>query len=906
MSLIKNLLRPNVELIVIRDIFNPSNNIEAYTGRDIELLLKQAFGGNSLSDSVRLYHGNLLDEVTPKTPQDVDKVMRLNGRIYAVVKPMGLTPLDWVIIGLSALVSVAVAFLMPMPAMPNASNQPPSPNNALASRTNKQRLGGRIPDIYGTIWSIPDLIAPTYSVYVDNREVEFSYMCVGRGRFNVTEALDDTTPINQVFGSSVYVYDPDDSLNDTPDFLFGSAMTPDEAELSRLAVKRYTSVNGQVLPPADNYVTLDRAVFRAGGIIEQSGVNFASQFTVGENLTIVQANPAESANGITEPVDQGDPPADPPLVGDVVTYSLSGVYVISALTETQVTLSNPATINTDWQKLADNADFTVETEAAISTKSEAQWQGWFYTASKDHDRALINIRAPQGLYITGKNDFEPIGLDFEIESELVDVTNNPIAGTLERVTRTIYGSKYHKYANNSGNGSFRYDNHWWSGAHVSDEEAAQSAGATFEIPNTHMEVGKRLRFRVRRKHNRVEVGDEFQAIQEIRIADFYGARLMTAADAPKGVTTVYTKTLATEGALSLKERKLRLLVQRYVTDATSGLPKLSNRADDILRDIATDPKIGNLQLSQVDIAQIKTEIDAQIAYFGTDKCSEFCGTFDDNNLSAEETMQIVAKAVFSQAKRQGNKIMLDFERKVPASVAVFNSHNILPDTFTAPQSLGIANDYDGVKVEYTDPVDDAIITMTYPNDAITNPHEDKLIGVRNKVQAHTHMMRMHNKDRHAYKSCEFVAGDESNIVVRTNRITVADQLRADVQQGSVESIETIGGDIVLHTTDPVYIELSGAYTMFIQTINNGVESIAVTARDDYSVKLARLPSGEISGTDKVVQAVYQIVAETDDNRDAYLVAQKDPSEGMTNKLLCTNYDDRYYQNDSDFTNGLIA
>lgn len=901
-----NLFRRSIELVVIRDIFNPQNNIETYAGYDVELLLKQAFGGNGLSDSVRLYHGNLLNEVTPKTPDDVDKVMRLNGRIYAVVKPMGLTPLDWAIIGISLLASVAVAFLMPIPAMPNASNQPPSPNNALASRTNRERLGGRIPDIYGTVWSVPDLIAPTYSVYIDNREVEFSYMCVGRGRFNVTEALDDTTPINQVFGSSVYVYDPDDSLNDTPDFLFGSAMTPDEAALSRLAVKRYTSVNGQVLPPADNYLTLDKAVFRAGGIIEQSGVNFASQFTVGENLTIAQANPAKSANGITEPVDQGDPPAEPPLVGDVVTYSLGGVYVISALTETQVTLSNPATINPDWQKLADNADFTVETEAAISTKSEAQWQGWFYTASKDHDRALINIRAPQGLYITGKNNFEPIGLDFEIESELVDVTNNPIAGTLERVTRTIYGSKYHKYANNGGNGSFRHGNHWWSGAHVSDDEAAQSAGATFEVANTHMQVGKRLRFRVRRKHNRVDVGKEFQAIQEIRIADFYGARLMTPADAPKGVTTVYSKTLATEGALSLKERKLRLLVQRYVTDATSGLPKLSNRADDILRDIATDPKIGNLDISQVDIAQIKTEIDAQIAYFGTDKCSEFCGTFDDNNLSAEETMQIVAKAVFSQAKRQGNKIMLDFERKVPASVAVFNSHNILPDTFTAPQSLGIANDYDGVKVEYTDPVDDAVITMSYPNDAIVNPHEDKLIGVRNKVQAHTHMMRMYNKDRHAYKSCEFVAGDESNIVVRTNRITVADQLRADVQQGSVDSIETIGGDIVMHVYGGVNIDPLVPHTMFIQTINNGVESIAVTARDDYSVKLARLPSGEISGTDKVVQAVYQIVSETDDNRDAYLVAQKDPSDGMTNKLLCTNYDERYYQNDSDYINGLIT
>lgn len=896
MSLVK---KRSVELVVFRNAFNLAE-FECYQGRDVEQLLKQAFGDKGLSQNVHLYHNDITNDVTPKTPDDVDKIMKLNGRIYAVVRPMGFTPFEWVVIGISLLTSVAMAFMMPKIPDMNGNNQPPSPNNALASRTNSQRLGGRIPDIFGTVWSVPDLIAPTYSVYVDNREVEFSYMCVGRGRFNVTEALDDTTPINQVFGSSVLVFDPDDSLNDTPDFLFGSAFTPDEAALSRLAVKRYTSVNGQVMPPADNYVTLDKAVFRAGGIIEQTGVNFISQFTVGENLTIVQPNPAKSANSITETV-------EPPATGEIVTYSLNGVYVIAALTETQLTLVSPAAINADWQKLADNADFTVETEATVSTQSEAQWQGWFYTASKDHDCALINIRAPQGLYITGKNNFEPIGLDFEIESEIVDVTNNPVAGTLERVTRTIYGSKYQKYANNGGAGTFRDGNHWWSGAHVADEEAAQSAGATFEIPNTNMEVGKRLRFRVKRKHSRVDRGGSFQAIQEIRIADFYGARLMTAADAPKGVTTVYTKTLATEGALSLKERKLRLLVQRYVTDATSGLPKLSNRADDVIRHIALDSKIGNLDISQVDVAQIKTEVDNIVSYFGTEKCAEFCGTFDDNNLSSEETLQIVARAVFSQAKRQGNKVMLDFERLVPASAAIFTSHNILPDTFTAPQSFGVPNDHDGVKIEYTDPIDDAVVTLSYPSEVLSNPHEDKLIGVRNKIQAHTHAMRLLNRDLHVYKSCEFTAGDESNIVVRTNRITVADQLRADVQQGSVDSITTVGSDLILNTSDPVLLTAVGQYTAFIQTINNGVEAIAVTANDDYSVKLARLPSGEIStGYDSVVQAVYQIVSNDDMQRNAYLVAEKSPSEGMTNKLTCTNYDDRFYQNDTDYKNGLIA
>ena len=180
-----------------------------------------------------------------------------------------------------------------------------------------------------------------------------------------------------------------------------------------------------------------------------------------------------------------------------------------------------------------------------------------------------------------------------------------------------------------------------------------------------------------------------------------------------------------------------------------------------------------------------------------------------------------------------------------------------------------------------------------------------VMDANNKIQAHMHAMRILNRDLYVYKSCEFTAGDESNIVVRTNRITVADQLRANVQQGTVSSIETIGSDIVLHTDYPINIEAGTPQTMFIQTINNGVEAIEVTARDEYSMTLARLPSGEISTSgESVVQAVF--VTNADTERDAYLITEKSPGEGMTNKLTCTNYDDRYYQNDTDYINGLIA
>jgi len=247
--------------------------------------------------------------------------------------------------------------------------------------------------------------------------------------------------------------------------------------------------------------------------------------------------------------------------------------------------------------------------------------------------------------------------------------------------------------------------------------------------------------------------------------------------------------------------------------------------------------------------------------------------------------------------------MLDFEREVPASVAVFNSHNILPDSYAASESFGVINEYDGAKVEYADPVDDAQVTKSYPSDAVSNPHTEKLIGVRNELQATAHMMRLYNKDRFTYKSCEITAGDESNIVTRTNRITVASQTAVDVQQGTVEGVEVIGSDIVLHTSDPV--DVSDGSHLFIQTINNGVESIACSPRDDYSVTLARLPQGEIS-TDwhNAVRAVYQIVGSNDGDKDAYIVTKKDPSEGMTNKLTCTNYSSKFYQNDKDYLNSI--
>lgn len=875
-----SLLRQKVELIVIRDPSNPQS-IKYYSGRNLEDLVKQAFK-DGISDSVRFYHADLTKEVfgidERKDKAAIKVFCGLKGRVYAQVVPMGLDPVSWIIIGVSVAVSLAATFLL-APKMPDMGNQSqPSPNNALASRSNKQRLGGRIPDIFGEVWSVPDLIAPTYSIYDNSREVEFSYMCVGRGRFNVKEALDDTTPVRYVRGSSVLVYNPDIGLNDEPSYVFGSQFVPNEAEFARLSAKRYTSVNGQDLPYPDGYDIVP-LTFRAPNIIEVSGeTNFTSKYSEGSTITIEGADGLESANGVTY-ANEDETEQIP------VTYSLSGMYEVESVEDKKITLVSPSSVNADWGKLVENSDYTVEREVTISRNAETLWQGYFYTEGRDHDGAYINVTALNGIYATNKHGKPyPRRIYGAIESEIVDTNGNAIPGT-------FHAQEFFIESPSEQTGNL-----------VTDDTIRGTAAVTVKIENPHFTKGKRLRFRVARTTEQLTKSGG-QVVQDIKLKDFYSYRLMTEVDMPKGVTTVYTKTLATEGALSIKERKLRLLVERYVTDFETKELKLSKRADDIIYHLATDPKIGNLTDEQIDFEQIRNEIDVLVSYFGSERFAEFCYTFDDNNLSSEEIIQTVAKAVFSNAKRYGNKLMLDFEREVPASVAVFNSHNILPDSYAASESFGVINEYDGAKVEYADPVDDAQVTKSYPSDAVANPHTEKLIGVRNELQATAHMMRLYNKDRFTYKSCEITAGDESNIVTRTNRITVASQTAVDVQQGTVEAIEVIGSDIVLHTSDPVNVS-DGSY-LFIQTINNGVESIACSPRDEQSVTLARLPQGEIS-TDwhNAVRAVYQIVGSNDGDKDAYIVAKKDPAEGMTNKLTCTNYSSKFYQNDKDYLNSI--
>ncbi len=864
------LINKHIQLTVIRNTLD-SSKIESYHGSNLTDLLKTAFNSDCLPSQVQLYHNDFTHNVTPKTAQDVNNLLKMQGKFIAVVVPHGLDPISWVMIGVSVLVSVGVALLMPrLLDVQDVGTQPPSPNNSLARRTNRERLGGRVPDIFGQVWAYPDLIAPSYSVYIDNEEIEYSLLCLGRGEYDIEQVRDNKTLVEQINGTTVRIYPPQTAQ---PSKQIGNNLTEKEQSHEFLLTEKYSSVNGQDLPPPDNFLNGDdvKIIFQSPNIVKiiDGNYSFKANFSEGDKLKINEAK---------EVISESD---------NNIKYNLDGNYIIKSIDDSKtIRLENPQKINQDWQKLIDKQDTTLSTSPTLTTKSNNLWQGWFYLDMDKAQGLMFTLIAPQGLYITSKDNkyFAPINLFFDIEIELLDDNNQPRTDGVFTDTVELRGRLADKLYNANGFSD-------WS----SDNEVRKTSAQTYKFAI----VGK-ARFRIRRQTNNLSNTYKKLAIaQNVKIKDLYTYRTIEQSEfANSDTTRISVKTKATESALSIKERKLNLLVTRKIRtiDKPNELTA-SKRAEDIIYHIATDPLIGNLTDNQIDIEQIKAEMQLQRDYFNTDKCAEFCHTFDQNNLSSEETLQTVAQAVFSNLYRYNNKLRLHFERPQPVGVAIFNSHNILPNSYERSESFGINKEFDGVTVKYSSPKDNAKITFKTVPTAV-NADEKTLVGVRNKVQATAHAWRIWHKHLYSHKSLEFIGADESNIVIPSQRIEVADQLRANVMQGIVTDLSTDNNKIIITVSEPIADNVTDSHTIFIQMTNGLVDSMQVTKFDDYKLSLPRLPLHTISSSfDNVVQATYQLVAHNESKKDAYIVTSKTPSEGIANRITAINYDERYYSHD---------
>ncbi len=273
---------------IVRNVLEPES-ITRHETDDLIALLRVEFGDHA-PEGARLYHEHVSEytDVTPTSKEAEDALHDMPGPFYLVLEPQG--PEVWIPLAIAAVVSVA-SMLLFKPKIPNTAQRniaAESPNNGLSARANRERVNGRIPDIYGTVRSTPDLLAVPYSVFENHVEKEIAYMCVGRGLFEIHDVRDDTTPVDEIAGMSVEVYGPNTSPNSgAPQLRLGNAInTP------VLAVKRSNSVNGQVLqPPNSSRLVFSPMEFESPNIIRSANadVDFTELFLAGDGIEVTGA-----------------------------------------------------------------------------------------------------------------------------------------------------------------------------------------------------------------------------------------------------------------------------------------------------------------------------------------------------------------------------------------------------------------------------------------------------------------------------------------------------------------------------------------------------------------------------------------------------------------------------------------
>lgn len=962
-------------MIIVQLIRSPDAQVETHHVPDF-LAFLQAELGAQFPPGSRITDGASGLDVTPKTAEDIAALQELTGPFVVEVSPgeVGFwTALAVAVASSTASMILASIFAQEPPNSTARNVQQESPNNGLSERTNKVRVNGRVPDIYGQVRSTPDLLAPPYKIFENHVEKEVAYMCIGRGAYEIHDARDDTTQVNEIAGASVEVYAPFTSPNSgsAPQLRIGNAIS-----LPVITAKRVNSVNGQVLQPQDVGSVIRRGmIFRSPNEIvsQDSNVDFADVFIPGDTIQVQNAvqtqgtfsyTPASGAvfradgsltptwgeidfagnhaaewstgqvltltNGYVTWTDTTGGDADLPYTAnsnvtgvygvlssayipvgnvtrlrldvtqdsaawgafraapsevqgtptltrpsDTVQFDLSGQYVVTTVTSGLLTLNNPSAVNPGWTVMQnDYGGQSVVLNPTITTTGE-RWVGWFTVESiRPITRIISNVVALNGLYKDNGRQQYRRDVTYRIEAQRVDAAGSPF-GEVSAFERTVSGSA------------------------VSRSTRADTLDAV--LPGS---ASTRWRFRARRL---TDSDTEFEGsvVDEIKWRDLFACSSVDQTHFGD-VTTVQSVNFATDGALAIKERKLNLLVTRKLPQRISGstftteLYPTRNVAD-ILSAICLDPQIGNRPPSEIDFENFYQTRQEIVSYFGLD-IAQFNYTIDSDNLSFEETISMIAEAVYCRAYRRGSVIRLFFERQTENSAILFSHRNKLPGS--EQRTEGSAAENDGVEYQWINPANDAAETIYLPADrSAVNPKRIESIGVRIEAQAKIHAHREWNKQLYQDIVTEFDALPESNLLTISERILCADNTRGQSQDGDIVAVDASNPRLV--TLSQAFDWSSGSsLRIFLQNRDAVVESMGVSSGGSPRVALLeRVPRTPVLVRGEAYNATAYVIASSANSRQAqpFLLTEKGtPNDDGTIPLTAINYDDRYYQNDFDF------
>lgn len=405
------------QVTIFRNAIDPLDHETTHV-KDVCAHLKKTFG--KWPDTAKIYHERIdaTHDVTPHCEFDIDHLQKLNGHFFVVVWPEDPITILVVVAIVVAAVAIGAAFLL----RPSTQGQPESsPNNQLASRQNKARPNERIPDIVGTVRSTPDLLAFPYRTFQNNQEVETCFMGIGRGAYTIIDCKDDQTPINEIAGEFVAVYPPGNSPNSAvpaPQTTFGiaPAIVPQV-----VSVQQSNAVNGQLVRATNSgqVEAADNVAFGYGGTIltNDSNLDFTEYFVA----STMAAPSFISIYANDDNINASDP------AEHVHSVSLAGTYEILSVTSSEIVLSNPAAVNSNWNILATFSGQQSTFHHSFKMTSQASFSdGPFIINVPNCDEVWANFVAQSGLYYVDSGGTQhKLTITIQMDVQAIDSTLTP-------------------------------------------------------------------------------------------------------------------------------------------------------------------------------------------------------------------------------------------------------------------------------------------------------------------------------------------------------------------------------------------------------------------------------------------------------------------------------------------------
>ena len=868
---------------------------------------------NNTNGSVTVYQND-------KDVTDNIGLLSISGGEFTVLE----TPADPTILvnaGLAYLGSAVVDFITPdIPQIDPAKNSSlSSANNQLSGRSNRARILQRVEDIYGQVRSIPTLLMPTYTKYKGNIAFEYSYMCVGRGYYDISDVRDGDTPAASITGTDVNFYEPFTSPNsgDAPSVVVGDTVADDV-----ILARRSNEVDGITLkaPNEINLSNPDTYTYTPGvkDTIKQVGVGkpsfgsvaeagdsvavamIASIFSLSSSTIAVATNSSFVSSlggefsgvfvgsiitvaGFTDSANNGSftvssvtgggttlsivgTPLVAELEGDAVTFnqsvSYNGTYEIESLTEDTLTLTTSTFTS------------TISNSSSVALVGKTEWTDWSVLDRADRNQIFVNIVARQGIYKDSGDGKTATSVSYEVQVEELNSSLVP-TGNVTTYPSSITG----------GSG---------------DEKAN-----TEEITTAYTGPA---RVRVRRASD-FDFSFSGAVVDEIKFDDLYSVSPISNLEFGD-VTTVYSVTRATTRATAVKERQLNALVTRKIPTYNgsvfsgvidgdglhvSGTISPTKRFIDIVAAISLDPLVGGVSLTDdIDINQIYQQYLAVAAW--STEYADFSYTFDSDNTSYEESIRMIADACFCQAYRQNSKIRFNFEQAQLDSVALFTHRNKKPNSETITRSFSSDSDYDGIEFTYTDPETEKQETIKLPDDA-SKYKKLEPPGIREYSTAYIRAKRELNKLLFSRIAIQTDTTTDARLLLPYSRVDIADNTRFKSYDGEV--INKTG--LLLTLSKEVFFTSGETHSIVFIKRDGSIESITCTAGINTNEVLLSAAPSELLVTEfgqDGVRTIYSFSADINRGAIAYLVQEISSSEKSYITVRGINYTDKYYQDDN--------